>query len=176
MKTQTARSQSKLPWEVMSGRMRVVRMTTPIQILIPALIFPALSSGTRGITFPPGRPGVAIGVVLALAGVLIGGLLLRLGGVVGVVGGLVSFWFLGTAGVATLVGTVKPIAYVKSICVECRLLPVIKEHESIHLTGVGSEDDVWASMRTRHSVTSLALEGDPAICSFCPIPKRLAES
>jgi len=175
MRAQTARDQSKLAWEAVSGRMKVVRLTTLVQILIPALAFPSLSAGTRGITFPAGRPGLAIGVTLTLAGLLLGALLMGLGGVVGIIGGLVSIWFLGTAGVATLVGAFRPIAYVKSICVQCRLLPVIKEHEAIHLTGVGSEDDVWSSMRTRHSVQSLALEGDPAICSFCPIPKRLAE-
>ena len=88
---------------------------------------------------------------------------------------MVSFWFIGTAGVATVFGAIRPTAYVKPICVKCRLLPVIKEHEAIHLTGVGNERDVWDSMRTRHSVRSLSLEGDPSICSFCPIPKRLAE-
>jgi hypothetical protein len=93
----------------------------------------------------------------------------------GILGGFVSVWFLGTAGIATIVGVVRPTAYVKPICVRCRLLPVIKEHEAIHLTGVTSEKRVWASMKTRHSVESLGLEGDPAICSFCPIPKRLTE-
>jgi hypothetical protein len=159
-------------WEVISGRMRVVRLTLQVQLLIPALIFPSLSSSTRGVTFIPGRAGMVTGVVLVLASVYIGFLLTR---VAGLWGGFLSVWFLGTAGAATIVGAVQPTAYVKPICVKCRLLPVIKEHEAIHLAGVGSEKEVWSSMRARHSVQSLGLEGDPAICSFCPIPKRLSE-
>jgi len=115
---------------------------------------------------------MALGAALVFASAAVGYLLIR---PTGVVGPLLSFWALGTAGVATLVGAVRPTAYVKPICIRCRLLPIIKEHEAIHLTGVTSEKAVWASMRTRHSCSSLSLDGDPAICSFCPIPKRLSE-
>jgi hypothetical protein len=172
MKATDGKRASGVAWEEVSGRMKVVRLTAPVQILIPALIFPSLSSSTRGITFIPGRFGLLVGVSLVVASVLVGFMLTK---PAGILGGFVSVWFLGTAGIATIVGVVRPTAYVKPICVRCRLLPVIKEHEAIHLTGVTSEKQVWASMRTRHSVESLGLEGDPAICSFCPIPKRLAE-
>jgi hypothetical protein len=152
--------------------MRVVTLGVPVQLLIPALIFPSISKSTRGLTFYPGRAGLALGAALLLASVAVGALLVR---TTGVVGPLLSFWVLGTAGLATLLGAVRPIAYVKPICIRCRLLPIIKEHEAIHLTGVTSEKEVWASMKTRHSCASLGLEGDPAICTFCPIPKRLSE-
>jgi len=152
--------------------MRVVPLGLPVQILIPALIFPSLPSSTRGLTFYPGRGGMALGTALVVASVAVGYLLIR---PVGMVGPVVSFWALGTAGVATLVGAVRPTAYVKPICLRCRLLPIIKEHEAIHLTGVTSEKAVWASMKTRHSRSTLSLDNDPAICSFCPIPKRLSE-
>ena len=152
--------------------MHVVQLGWPVQILIPALIFPSLSSSTRGLTFYPGRTGMALGAALVLASVTVGYLLIR---PTGVVGPFLSAWVLGTAGVATLVGAVRPTAYVKPICIRCRLLPIIKEHEAIHLTGVTSEKAVWASMKTRHSRSSLSLDGDPAICSFCPIPRRLSE-
>ena len=98
-----------------------------------------------------------------------------LGGVLGPAGLVLSFWLLGTTGLALFAGGVRPLAFVKPICVRCRLLPVIREHEAIHLSGVSAEEAVWESMRTRHSAESLSLEGDPAICSFCPIPKRLAK-
>jgi len=152
--------------------MRVVPLGLPVQILIPALIFPSISSSTRGLTFYPGRAGMALGAALVFASAVVAYLLVR---PMGVVGPFLSFWALGTAGVATLVGAVRPTAYVKPICIRCRLLPIIKEHEAIHLTGVTSEKAVWASMKTRHSRSSLSLDGDPAICSFCPIPKRLSE-
>ncbi len=172
MKPPAEGSSPDFDWKAVSGKMRVVRLTRPLQLLVPALIFPSLSASTRGITFYPGRAGLGLGVMLTGASVVIGVLLAR---ITGIWGGIVSVWLLGTSGVATVVGAIQPTAYVKPICVNCRLLPVIKEHEAIHLTGVSSEQEVWASMRTRHSVQSLSLEGDPAICPFCPIPRRLSE-
>ena len=106
------------------------------------------------------------------AGALVGFMLYAPAGVVGTA---LSVWILGTAGGSIFASSLKPTAFVKPICMECRLLPVIKEHEAIHLSGVASEAAVWGSMRARHSVESLSLLGDPAICNFCPIPKRLAE-
>jgi hypothetical protein len=154
------------------NNLRVVRLTVPLQLLVPTLLLPAFSKSTRALSLYPGRRGAAIGFALMIASLLVGAIL---AGPTGPWGGVVCFWFLGTAGVILVVSAVQPTAFVKPICVKCRLLPVIKEHEAIHLSGVASESAVWESMRTRHSVESLALEGDPAICSFCPIPKRLSE-
>ncbi len=159
-------------WERINIKMKVVRLSWPVQLLVPALILPSLSKGTRGLTFYPGRMGLALGSLLAASSAVIGALLL---GPTGPLGAILSLWFMGTAGVATAVGSFRPIAFVKPICIRCRLLPIIKEHEAIHLSGVASEGQVWASMRARHSARSLALEGDPAICTFCPIPKRISE-
>lgn len=161
-----------LEWEQIDGRLRVVRLTPPLRLLIPALFFPSLPVSTRGMTLYPGRMGLAIGAVLLLASVAIGDLLWA---ATGALGAILSVWTLGTAGGATVLSSFRPVAFVKPICVKCRLLPVIREHEAIHLTGISSENEVWAQMRRRHSVQSLSLEGDPAICSFCPIPKRLAQ-
>ncbi len=160
-------------WVRVNARMRVVRLSWQLQVLIPALIFPSLPSSTRGLTLYPGRMGLALGAVMIASSVFVGFLLV---GPTGPWGGILVFWFIGTAGVATVVSAFRPTAFVKPICVRCRLLPIIKEHEAIHLSGVGSEKEVWESMRTRHSVESLSLEGDPAICTFCPIPKRLSEN
>ena len=96
-------------------------------------------------------------------------------GPTGILGYLALFWLVGTTGLVMVVSGLRPIAFVKPICTRCRLLPIILEHEAIHLSGVAREGEVWTSMRQRHSVESLKLEGDPKICSFCPIPKRLGE-
>jgi hypothetical protein len=159
-------------WERIDAEMRVVRLTVPLQILVPALVFPSLSKSTRGLTFHPGRVGLALGLFLVASSVVVGILLM---GPLGIWGGILPLWLIGTAGAVTFVGALRPTAFIKPICVNCRLLPIIKEHEAIHLSGVASEKSVWASMRTRHSPASLGLEGDASICSFCPIPKRLAE-
>ena len=159
-------------WERLDAELRVVKLTVPLQLAVPALIFPSLSKSTRGLTFHPGRVGLALGLFMLVSSAVIGFLLL---GPTGPWGAILSFWLIGTAGIATFAGALKPTAFVKPICTGCRLLPIIKEHEAIHLSGVASEKAVWASMRTRHTPTSLALAGDSSICPFCPIPKRLAE-
>ncbi len=159
-------------WEMISNRMKIVRLSAPLQVLVPALAVSSLSKSTRGLTLYPGRIGEALGVALVASSAIVGALLL---GPIGVAGPILSAWVLGTAGVAMFASAATTMAFVKPICVRCRLLPIIKEHEAIHLSGVSSESAVWKSMKTRHSTASLSLEGDPAVCSFCPIPRRLAD-
>ena len=113
-----------------------------------------------------------LGFALTFSSLVIGWLLM---GPTGIIGYVAVFWLIGTTGVAMVVSSLVPLAFVKPICTECRLLPVIVEHEAIHLAGTAREADVWESMRRRHTVESLELDGDPLICSFCPIPKRLSE-
>ncbi|MDG7006965.1 MAG: hypothetical protein JRN06_01825 [Nitrososphaerota archaeon] len=152
--------------------MRVVRLTIPLQAMVPALAVPSLSRSTRGLTLYPGRTGAALGVLLMAMSAIVGGLL---AGPMGAAGPILSAWVLGTAGGTMFIAAMTTTAFVKPICVRCRLLPIIREHEAIHLSGVASEGAVWRSMKTRHSVSSLSLEGDPAICPFCPIPRRLSK-
>lgn len=159
-------------WEKVDASLRVVRLTLALQVAVPALALASLSKSTRALTFYPGGTGAVVGGTLMAAGGVIAWLL---SAPAGVVGAAASVWLVGTAGAAIFVSSLEPTAFVKPICVECRLLPVIREHEAIHLTGVSKEKDVWDSMKSRHTVDSLGLAGDPAICSFCPIPKRLSE-
>jgi hypothetical protein len=156
----------------MAKRTRVVTLSPLLQVLMPPLLAPTFSRSTRGVSFHGGRSGLLLGSVLVVASLDVGWLLR---GPTGILGYIVVFWLVGTTGAAMMASSLKPLAFVKPICTRCRLLPVIVEHEAIHLTGVIREKEVWASMRQRHSMESLKLEGDPAICSFCPIPKRLGE-
>ena len=169
--SESQRVDSPRDWERFAGEMRVVRLTVPLGVIVPALALPALSKSTRAMTLFPGRAGLALGVLL-MAGSA--GVAYLISAPTGFVGPALTIWLLGTAGVALFASGLRPTAFVKNICVDCRLLPIIKEHEAIHLSGVSSEKGVWDSMKTRHSVESLALQGDPAICPFCPIPKRLS--
>ena len=152
--------------------MRVVKLAAPLQILVPMLAIPSLSKSTRGLTLIPGGGGKAVGALLMASAAALGYLLYL---AAGPVAAALSIWFVGSAGAASLAAALRPTAFVKPICTRCRLLPVIREHEAIHLSGVSSEKSVWESMKARHSVESLSLRGDPNICSFCPIPKRLSE-
>ena len=159
-------------WQAVSAKMNVVRLTWAVGALVPALFLSAIATGTRAISCEEGRFGFAVGALVA-GGSLTAGW--ALGAVAGIAGPVLVFWAFGGSGLVMMASAIKPTAFVKSICIKCRLLPVIKEHEAIHMAGVGSDDEVWASMKTRHSCQSLGLTGDPAICSFCPIPKRLRE-
>ena len=159
-------------WESVARRTKVITLSPLLQVLMPPLLAPTFPKSTRGVSFHGGRLGLILGFILVVASLDIGWLL---SGPTGILGYIVVFWLIGTTGVAMMASSLKPLAFVKPICTRCRLLPIIVEHEVIHLTGVAREETVWASMRQRHSVESLKLEGDPAICSFCPIPKRLSE-
>ncbi len=163
---------SRGDWEQVVGRMRIVTLSSLLQAMLPSLIPTTLSKSTRGVSFHPGKVGLGIGLVLIGASSVLTWLLW---GTLGVIGGLVSFWLLGTTGAVMVASSLRPLAFVKPVCVKCRLLPIIGEHEAIHLSGVAGENAVWASMRLRHSRESLKLDGDPAICWFCPIAKRLSE-
>jgi hypothetical protein len=159
-------------WRRVSEGLSVVELSLPVRLLVPSLLVLTLSRSTRGASFYPGKVGLGLGAAVLSASA---GLSLLVGRAAGSPGILLPLWLLGTTGVAMMVNGVRPLAFVKPICVKCRLLPIIKEHESLHLAGMARESEVWDSMRARHSVESLGLEGDPSICWFCPIPKRLSE-
>lgn len=147
-------------------------MSAPLLALVPALIASAAPKGTRGLSLYPGRVGVALGAALIAGSAAVGAVVWE---AFGAWWAFLPIWLLGTAGAAMIASGVRPVAFVKPLCTRCRLLPVIVEHESIHLAGVSSEEKVWAEMRRQHAPGSLALD-DSAICPFCPIPKRMAAS
>lgn len=113
-----------------------------------------------------------LGGFLAVAGIALGATLYP---VAGPLGFAIPVWLVGTTGGLMIASALRPFAFVKPLCSGCRLLPVIEEHEAIHLSGEASDEEIWRLMRTRHSCESLALNSDPNICWFCPIPKRLSE-
>jgi hypothetical protein len=163
-------SEVKRDWSRIASRLSIVRLSIPLRVLVPSLLISTIRTKTRGASFERGVFGFLVGVILVLGSAVVGTLLSPLAGITGF---LVIFWLAGSTGVVMILSVMKPIAFVKPICTRCRLLPVIKEHEAIHISGVESDDMVWRSMKTRHSCESLGLDGDPRICSFCPIPERL---
>ena len=159
-------------WQDILAAMKAMRLSAPLRLLVPALLVSALPRSAIGFSFEGGKGGVTLGSLLVGTGLMIGGLVFP---ALGMAGAILPVWFLGSTGLVMLVGGLRPIAFVKTPCTDCRLFPVVKEHEAIHLSGVESDDEVWRSMRTRYTCESLSLEGDPRICWFCPIQKRLRE-
>lgn len=159
-------------WKEVAGELTTTKLTLGLRLLIPSLLVTALPRNAIGFSFERGRKGAVVGTGLLGASAALGALLYPAAGVAGAV---LPLWLTGTSGVAILLNSRRPIAFVKPLCSGCRLLPVIKEHEAAHLSGLESDDDVWRVMKSRYSVASLSLEGDPSICWFCPIPKRLKE-
>ncbi len=154
------------------GGVKTVRLSRPLRLVMPPLLLSSLPKNAIGFSFESGATGMIVGGALVVASAALSVILYPQAGLVGLA---ISAWLLGTTGVLLLYNGSNRVAFVKSLCSRCRLLPVIQEHEAIHLGGVESDDEVWRLIRRRHSCESLALEGDSAICSFCPIPKRLSE-
>ena len=154
------------------GDVKVVRLSLAVRLAVPSLLVSSLPRRARGFSFEGGRAGAGLGGALLTGAGLLGWALYP---IAGRLGALLSAWLLGGTGAVMLYNASRKLAFVKPLCMGCRLLPVIEEHEALHLSGVESDDQIWREMRTRYSCESLSLDGDPAICSFCPIPKRLRE-
>jgi len=154
--------------------MKVVPLTGLVKLAVPALFITSLPRNAIGFSFERGRFGALCGALLFAASILIAFILSR---EVGIILALtLAMWLMGGSSVLMIYNaTARSLAFVKPICAGCRLRPVIEEHEAIHLGGVVEDGVVWREMKKRHSWESLSLDGDPNICSFCPIPKRLKE-
>ncbi len=154
-------------------RMKVVPLTGLVKIAVPALLISSLPRNAIGFSFERGRFGALCGALLFAASMLIAFILSR---EIGILALPFAMWLMGGSSVLMIYNsTASSLAFVKPICARCRLRPVIEEHEAIHLGGVVEDGLVWREMKKRHSCESLSLDGDPNICSFCPIPKRLKE-
>lgn len=159
-------------WRQVAAGMRTLKLSMPMRFLFPSLLVSSMPRNAIGFSFERSRLGSAVGAFVLAGSLTLGALLFRAAGVLGFV---LPVWLLGTTGVLMLATSLSPLAFVKPLCSGCRLLPVIEEHEAIHLAGVESDDEIWNVMRSRHSCESLGLNGDASICWFCPIPKRLSE-
>jgi hypothetical protein len=150
---------------------RFVTLSRVVRLAFPPLLLSSLPKRAIGFSYPSGREGRVLGIVLLSMTLLIGFLL---SGALGLPGFLVMAWLTGgTAALMLYNSTIGRIAFVKSYCSTCRLRPLIEEHETMHLNGEPSEDLVWAETKKKYSYDGLALANDPKICSFCPIAKRL---
>jgi hypothetical protein len=152
---------------------RVANLSAVTKLLLPSLFVSSLPKNAIGFSYPRGRRGLSIGIgLLALAS--IGFVSLAAGAPVAAA---LFLWLLGGSGAFLTYNSLgKGVAFVKPLCSTCRLLPIIEEHEAIHLSGVSSEVMCWDDAKRRYSYAGLGLADDPRICGFCPIAKRLRET
>jgi hypothetical protein len=152
-------------------QVRFIILTTAVKLAFPPLFLASIPKRAIGFSYPSGNEGRVLGLCLLGMTGLVGFLLDRF---IGPLGFVAMFWLTGGTGALMLYNSTNHrVAFVKDYCSTCRLRPLIEEHEVMHLNGERSEEVVWGEARKKYSYESLALAGDPAICSFCPIAKRL---
>jgi hypothetical protein len=150
---------------------RFVVLSTLVKVAFPPLLLSSLPKRAIGFSYPSGTEGRVLGLsLLGVTGTL--GFLLSTS--IGPAGDLVMAWLTGGTAVLMLYNsTTCRIAFLKEYCSSCRLRPIIEEHELMHLNGERSEEVVWGEARKKYTYESLSLAGDPEICTFCPIAKKL---
>ena len=157
-----------------SGEIRFITLTKAVRLAFPPLLLSSLPKRAVGFSFPSGNEGRLLGLSLATVTACIGFLL---SASIGFPAFLLMLWLTGgTAGLMLYNSTSGRVAFLKHYCSTCRLRPIIEEHEAMHLAGEPSEEVVWSQARKKYSYEGLGLAGDPEICSFCPIAKRLRTS
>ena len=150
---------------------RFVTLSSLVKLAFPPLFISSIPKRAIGFSYPSGNEGRVLGLCILGMTALIGFLLSRF---IGPLGFIAMAWLTGGTGALMLYNSTNHrVAFVKDYCSTCRLRPLIEEHELMHLNGERSEAVVWGETRKKYSYESLALEGDPKICSFCPIAKRL---
>lgn len=155
------------------GRVRVVNLTLPLRLAIPSLLISSMPKQAIGFSYEKGTAGALTGAVLLGGSILVGAILFH---PIGLVALVAMIWLIGSAGMVMLCSFATGLAFVKPLCTGCRLLPIIKEHETMHINGMKSDLMIWDAVRGKYSFEGLSLGTDPAICSFCPIAKRLKHS
>ncbi len=150
---------------------RFVVLSTLVKMAFPPLFFSSIPKRAIGFSYPSGIEGRVLG--LSLLGVT-GTMGFMLSASIGPAGDLVMAWLTGGTAVIMIYNSTRcRIAFLKEYCSGCRLRPIIEEHESMHLNGERSEDVIWGEARRKYSYDGLGLAGDPQICAFCPIAKKL---
>jgi hypothetical protein len=157
-----------------SGSVTFVTINGPVKLLFPALCISSLPKNAIGFSYPRGKDGFVVGLALLTCSALIATVFSH---VLGPAALMLVVWPLGTTSALMLYSAASGgVAFVKPLCTSCRLLPIIQEHEAMHLRGVHSDRTIWNQAKKKYSTASLRLEGDQSICNFCPIARRLAQA
>ena len=149
---------------------RVVSLTLPLRVAVPPLFVSSIPKRAVGFSFESGAFGGVTGACLLAATPVLGWFLY---GVLGPLGPVLSIWLLGSTGAVILWSSARGLAFIKPLCTGCRLFPIVKEHEALHISGIESDAEIWASVKGKYSYEALSLGTDPNICTFCPVARHL---
>ena len=133
-------------WPEVAAGMRTLKLSAAVRLLAPSLLVSSLPRNAVGFSFERGRVGLLTGAFVLTSSLVLGGLLYEVAGWAGL---LLPIWLMGSTGALMVATSLRPLAFVKPLCSGCRLLPIIEEHEAMHLRGVHSEEKVWEEARKK---------------------------
>lgn len=157
----------------MHNKTKIIALSSHVRFLLPPLFISSIKKNAIGFSFERGLFGWTVGSALIATSIIIGYLP---SSEFGILSYALSFWLIGGTGLFMMYNCmVQRIAFVKPLCLRCRLLPLIIEHEEAHLDGISQDDEIWSIMRGKYLYLLPELEKDRDICYFCPIPRRIRE-
>ncbi len=81
-------------------------------------------------------------------------------------------WVLGGIGVIMVVHSLSSgLIFVKPMCNSCSFLPLILEHENLHISGIRGEAQVWSKIKKMYDWQTI--RKPQKICLHCPIPGHM---
>ena len=142
---------------------------TLIYVILPFIILASFRKKVLAFTMLKGRTELFVGIALIPTSIIIGRAFYLL------IGGYaypLLFWVLGGMGVMMIVHSLSPgLIFVKPMCNSCTFLPLILEHENLHISGIRGETQVWSKIKKIYDWQKI--RKPQQICAHCAIPGRM---
>lgn len=140
-----------------------------IYAILPFIILVSFRKKVLAFTMMKGKSELYVGMALIPASIVIGRAFYFL------VGGYsypLVFWVLGGVGIMMVVHSLSPgLIFVKPMCNACTFLPLIMEHENLHISGIHGEVQVWSRIKEKYDWKKI--RKPQKICPHCPIPGHM---
>jgi len=140
-----------------------------IYAILPFIILVSFRKKVLAFTMLRGKTELFVGIALVPASLIVGRALYLL------IGGYaypLLLWVLGGVGIMMIVHSLSSgLIFVKPMCNSCTFLPLILEHEKLHISGIRDETQVWSKIRKMYDWHKI--RKPKQICSHCPIPGHM---
>ncbi len=140
-----------------------------IYAILPFIILASFRKKVLAFTMLKGKTELFVGIALVPSSLIIGRALYLL------IGGYaypLLLWVIGGIGVMMIVHSLSSgLIFVKPMCNSCTFLPLILEHENLHISGIGGEAQVWSKIQKKYDWQKL--KKPQQICPHCPIPGHM---